>query len=480
MGWSGWEKFANLTTRMNNKTIKLKTQRKPKQAKSDASTVAGTPGPGSAPVASSAPLVLPSPLSAAQFQAELAQLASRSGPRDPATEALVNTILEPQPKAPKAPKASAAPGSKACGVIKLGIDVHANRYVVVRQVDGATPQPAQAFSPERALLWIQKQTELAEKVYSCYEAGPFGYGLHRQLTALKVTNYVVRPRNWDEYGRKDKNDKRDARELALGLDRLVGGNTKAFSVVRVPSEAEEQARSRSRQREALQREKQRLAAQGRSHGLYYGARVEGTWWVESAWKELVVPPIVLELLTPLRRLILAVEQELASSTQALIQAPALQELPVGLGKLTYEILEREVGQWDRFKNRRQVGSYGGMCPCEDSSDQRRFQGSINKHGNPRVRTPLVEATWRLIRFQPTYKPVAKWLPTLSNPKTTKGKRKQIVVAIARQFSVDWWRVRTGRCSLQELGLVVKPAPATAAPPTSQAPNPAGQKAATPA
>jgi transposase len=298
---------------------------------------------------------------------------------------------------------------------------------------------------------------LADQVYSCYEAGPFGYSLHRKLTELKIINYVVRPRDWDEYGQKVKTDKRDAKQLVLNLDRYVAGNKEAFCVVRVPSPAEEQARSRSRQRESLQKEKQRLAAQGRSDALYYGARLEGEWWVEARWKEWVVPPMVLELLEPLRRLIVAIEQELKAQTKA-ISAAAPAELPLGLGQLTYEILEREVCDWGRFENRRQVASYTGMCPREDTSAQRRFQGSINKHGNPRLRTVLVEASWRLVQFQPTYKPVAKWLPVLTNPKTTKSKRKQLVVAIGRQFSVDWWRVRTNRCRPEDLGLTSKPTP----------------------
>src|SRR5438876_11489798 len=50
------------------------------------------------------------------------------------------------------------------------------------------------------------------------------------------------------------------------------------------------------------------------------------------------------------------------------------------------------------------------------SDQRRFQGSINKHGNPRLRTVLVEASWRLMQFQPDYKAVAKWRKVLADPK----------------------------------------------------------------
>jgi len=372
----------------------------------------------------------------------------------------VNLTMTPVPGAPAAAvesTTSSANNPRSHRVIKLGIDVHLDRYVVVRQIDGGAPQPPQRFSPGAFLEWAKKQTELADQVYSCYEAGPFGYSLHRKLTELKIINYVVRPRDWDEYGQKVKTDKRDAKQLVLNLDRYVAGNKEAFCVVRVPSPAEEQARSRSRQRESLQKEKQRLAAQGRSDALYYGARLEGEWWVEARWKEWVVPPMVLELLEPLRRLIVAIEQELKAQTKA-ISAAAPAELPLGLGQLTYEILEREVCDWGRFENRRQVASYTGMCPREDTSAQRRFQGSINKHGNPRLRTVLVEASWRLVQFQPTYKPVAKWLPVLTNPKTTKSKRKQLVVAIGRQFSVDWWRVRTNRCRPEDLGLTSKPTP----------------------
>jgi transposase len=198
--------------------------------------------------------------------------------------------------------------------------------------------------------------------------------------------------------------------------------------------------------------------------------LEGPWWPEGLWKELALCPILRELLEPLRRLIQAVEVELKAATKALAdEAP--EGLPVGLGELTYEILEREICDWDRFENRRQVASYTGMCPKEDTSAQRRFQGSINKHGNPRVRTALVEAAWRLIQFQPDYKPVAKWRKVLADPKATRSKRKQIAVAIGRQFSVDWWRIRTKRCKAEDLGLKAKPVPPTVTPTPGAKPTP---------
>src|SRR6266536_4900788 len=160
---------------------------------------------------------------------------------DPGIETLVEAVITAGRAlaATPPPANGSAAGAPAHEVIKLGIDVHADRYVVVRQIDGGAPQPPQRFSPSQFLEWAKKQIGLAKRVYSCYEAGPFGYSLHRKLTALGVINYVVRPRDWDEYGKKVKTDKRDAKGLVLHLDRYVGGNHDAFCVVRVPSEGEE-------------------------------------------------------------------------------------------------------------------------------------------------------------------------------------------------------------------------------------------------
>jgi hypothetical protein len=65
-----------------------------------------------------------------------------------------------------APGCAKAPTVKA-QALKLGLDVHADRYVVVRQVDGNTPQPAQTFTPAAFLAWVKSQFTLAERVYTC-------------------------------------------------------------------------------------------------------------------------------------------------------------------------------------------------------------------------------------------------------------------------------------------------------------------------
>lgn len=138
-------------------------------------------------------------------------------------------------------------------------------------------------------------------------------------------------------------------------------------------------------------------------------------------------------------------------------AMASVSLPRGMGTVIFQQMEREVGNWKRFDNRRQIGSYTGLCPSEDTSANRRFQGSINKHGNPRLRHMLVECVWLLMQWNPGYAGIEKWRDRLLEAKLTKSGKKKIVVAIARQFAVDWWKVRTGKITPEELGLEMKAA-----------------------
>jgi transposase len=111
------------------------------------------------------------------------------------------------------------------------------------------------------------------------------------------------------------------------------------------------------------------------------------------------------------------------------------------GALSMEELSREILDWNRFKKRLEVRTYAGICPSEYSSRQSRSQGSMTKLGNPRVHHILVEGIWRLLGWQPDYKP----LQAVHEAKS-KSLRKKCVVAAARKFTVDLWRVSTCRCT----------------------------------
>lgn len=343
--------------------------------------------------------------------------------------------------------------------IKLGIDVHARSYVVVRQVDGQQPQPAQKFTPAQFLDWARRQREQADQVFSCYEAGAFGYGLHRQLVALGVQNVVVCPQHLDERHTGVKSDKTDARALVLKLDQYVRGNRYALAVVRVPTPAEEQRRAAARQREQFRDERRRLEAQGRSLLLTQGHVVRGRWWRARGWQQLTNGSLaewLVAALERLRALVLATDEQLQELTQQLTQAAPTPRI-VGLGGLTQQLLEREVCDWSRFRNRRQVSSYLGLCPRQHSSGGHSRQGPISKHGNPRLRAWLVELAWRLLRFQPQYVAIRHWNKVLTDPHASSARRKKAIVAVARRLGVDLWRIATTRVTPTQLGLTVTPA-----------------------
>ena len=359
----------------------------------------------------------------------------------------MNAITEPNP-------------TEVHVTIKLGIDAHAKWFYVGLQVDGATPQPVQKMTFDGLLRFVAKQQRLAREVFTCYEAGAFGYHLHRKLTAMGVTNYVVQPQDWDERGKGVKNDRLDALALCQRLDRFTLGNRKAFSIVRVPSEDEERDRAFTRQRQQIVRERQRLQAIGRSLLASHGIHVTGKWWTGKTWRaiESEAPEWVLERLAVYIRLIEPMETEEKAMTTAIQEAgrEAEAKIPRGVGPLTFEVLRREVGDWSRFQNRRQVSSYTGLCPREHSSGGKRRAGSINKSGNPRVRAMLVEMVWRMIRWQPDYHALKKWAHVLYDATQNAAARKKVVVAVARQLAVDLWRLFTGQTTAANLGLIYLP------------------------
>ena len=122
--------------------------------------------------------------------------------------------------------------------------------------------------------------------------------------------------------------------------------------------------------------------------------------------------------------------------------------------MTSVVIDREIGDWNRFSNRRQIASYTGLCPGEYSSGNTRLRSCVTKHGNPRLRAALVELAWRLVRFQPNYKPIVKWRATLAKGALATGAaRKKAIVAVARQLAVDLWRIRTGQVCAETLGLI---------------------------
>jgi len=334
--------------------------------------------------------------------------------------------------------------------IKIGIDVHQDFYVVVEQVGGTNPKPAQRFHKQAFLHWAAKLKQSGAEVHAVYEACGFGFSLQRQLTALGIVCHVVCPQKLDERNKRMKTDGLDAKALCLRLDRFVQGNRDALAIVRVPSEEEERSRAIHRQREQLVG-----ARKGRSLMVNHGLDPVQNWWSRNGGiAALPVPQWMRELFLNSQPILLALQEKIAALTLQL-QSAAAPNQPRGLGKMTSVIIDREIGDWRRFNNRRQIASYTGLCPGEYSSGNTRLQSCVTKHGNPRLRAALVELAWRLVRFQPNYNPVVKWRKILAKGALATGAaRKKAIVAVARQLAVDLWRIKTGRLTAEQLGLTI--------------------------
>src|SRR6266540_2005055 len=275
------------------------------------------------------------------------------------------------------------------GAIKLGIDVHQDFYAVVEQVGGSNPKPPQRFQKQAFLLWAAKLKQRGAEVHAVYEACGFGFTLQRQLSALSIHCHVVCPQKLDEHNKRVKTDGLDAKALCLKLDRFVEGNRAALAIVRVPSEAEEQKRAIHRQREQLVKARKQLEAQGRSLMVNHGLEPVQNWWKPHTFASLDVPQWMRELLGNSQPILVALQQKIAALTLQL-QSVAAPNQPSGLGLMTSVIIDREIGDWHRFNNRRQIASYTGLCPGEYSSGNTRLQSCVTKHGNPRLRAALVE------------------------------------------------------------------------------------------
>ena len=150
-----------------------------------------------------------------------------------------------------------------------------------------------------------------------------------------------------------------------------------------------------------------------------------------------------QLIEEYERLLKPVEKKLLAS--------APKSLPHGMGALTFVLLMREICTWERFKNRRQTGSFMGLCGGVSSSGPQHYDLSITKAGNRHLRTLLIELAWRMVRFQPHYKALKKWGAVLKDAKIHRRHRKRAIVALARQLAVDIWKWQTGKVTPQELG-----------------------------
>jgi transposase len=241
-----------------------------------------------------------------------------------------------------------------------------------------------------------------QRLAFCYEAGPTGYGLHRQITALGHDCAVIAPSLIPKRpGERVKTNRRDAVTLAR-LHR-AGELTRIW----VPDPGHEAVRELVRAREAamtdLRQKRQHLQSFLLRHGRVFMGRKPWTraharWLSELAFEH----PAQYLVLREYRQAIEDAEVRLERLTKHVTEVVAAWSMaPVvaadqalrGVAFLTAVTFVAEIGDVRRFETPRQLMAYLGLVPSERSTGERVRRGSITKAGNTRARRVLIEGAW---------------------------------------------------------------------------------------
>jgi transposase len=293
-------------------------------------------------------------------------------------------------------------------------------------------------------------------VVSCYEAGREAFWLHRWLEAQQVRNHVVDSSSIEvnRRQRRGKTDRMDAKKLVKLLVRFCLGEQTVFSVVSVPSIAEEDDRHLHRELGTLTGDETALI--NRIKGLLagFGLRLEPNSQFPKQLKKLqqwngeLLPPGVRQRLLCDFAVLQAVRKqirELERMQKAQIrqdEGPATQQVRklLGLravGPRISTVYVKEFFAWRQFTNRRQVGSLAGLCSTPFRSGTMRHERGISKAGNRWVRGLSVELAWSWLRWQPD-SALSRWYARRFQHGGSRLRRIGIV-ALARKLLVALWK-----------------------------------------
>lgn len=288
----------------------------------------------------------------------------------------------------------------------VGMDAHKNSIKVA------------AWIPERhePVEWTEDTTAEAIRrlsrrlqrlspgeVRCCYEAGPTGYALQRQLRAAGLGCTVIAPSLTPvKPGSRIKTDRRDARKLGelfrAGL----------LTEVHPPSETDEALRDLCRCRDDVRvdllRARHRLSKfLLRRHLIYrqtthhWGTR-HMQWLTELRFDDAMSQATFDSYFLAVQQFEERQHQMDERLAQFGGQEPYREKVAAlrcfkGIDTVTAVCLVAELHDFRRFHSPRQLAAYVGLVPSEHSSGEREQRGPITKSGNRHVRRLLIEASW---------------------------------------------------------------------------------------
>jgi transposase len=290
----------------------------------------------------------------------------------------------------------------------VGLDVH-KESIAVAVAEPGRAEPVYhgeiANRPKSIAKLITKLSEAYEGglLQFCYEAGPCGYVLYRQILACGHDCQVVAPSRIPRTpGERIKTDRRDALKLA----RLLRSGD--LTAVWVPDQDQEMMRDLSRARDDMKGQERKARQQLNAFVLRHGhhwPRGKSRWtpahynWLESLrferrWQHVVLQDYIDAAKAASAR-VAQLSDHLMQALPEWSLAPVVDSLVAlrGVDKLAAIVLLAELGDISRFASPRELMAFLGLVPSEHTSGARRRQGGITLTGNGHARRMLVESAW---------------------------------------------------------------------------------------
>jgi transposase len=313
---------------------------------------------------------------------------------------------------------------------------------------------------ERIRTRVAKETKKRVEMVSCYEAGYDGFWLHRLLQAHDIRNHVIDPASLqvDRRARRAKTDRVDAERLLRSLMAYLRGEPKVWSVVRVPSVAEEDDRRLHRERGRLINERiqhvNRIKGLLAIHGIYdyqplRRDRIQRLQQLHTADGRTLPPRLEAEILRELQRLEIVIgmiktieaERDAIASANTETERGSVKKIQhlAKIKSIGPEFATTLVGEvfYRSFDNRKQLASYVGLTPAHFQSGAMSRDQGISKAGNAKARTVMIELAWLWLRHQPD-SDLSVWFRDRVGK--LKGRIRRItIVAVARKLLITLWR-----------------------------------------
>jgi transposase len=298
----------------------------------------------------------------------------------------------------------------------VGLDVHKDT-IAVAVAERGRGEPIYrgeiANKPKTVAKLLEKLAGAydGELIEFCYEAGPCGYGLYRQILASGHECQVVAPSRIPKApGERIKTDRRDALKLARLL--RSGDLTRVW----VPGPEQERMRDLSRARDDMKgqerKARQQLNAFLLRHGHHWPSG-KSRWtpahenWLaglkmDDPWQQIVLQGYI-DAERAAGERVAQLNDHLMRALPEWSLAPVVDSLIAlrGIDKLAAIVLLAELGDISRFDSPKQLMAFLGLVPSEHSSGGRRRQGAITLTGNGHARRMLVESAW-------SYRFPARW------------------------------------------------------------------------